>query len=133
MEGEELAQVEDGDCNSSQTSMESCATFGLLGRCPSAFEFKGPGGIGSLIVIVGQGSYWILVCFGCGLGADGSDTTPPMAVVVPCVGRGLRGRFLSMISCYCPVSGAAFSMLSDDRCSSQFQILTVLSTPYWVL
>ena len=31
-----------------------------------------------------------------------------LAVIVPCAGRGLRGRVLSLVSVYGPVSGAGF-------------------------
>ena len=57
-----------------------------------------------------------------------------IALVVPCAGRGLKGRVLSLVSCYGPVSGAAF----DDERRAMFDRLSTLlgSLPFrsvWVL
>ena len=45
-----------------------------------------------------------------------------MAVVVPCAGRGFRGRVLSLVSVYGPVSGAAF----DQERRRMFDCLSTL-------
>ena len=57
-----------------------------------------------------------------------------IGLVVPCAGRGLKGRVLSLVSCYGPVSGAAF----DDERRAMFDGLSTLlvSLPFhsvWVL
>ena len=56
--------------------------------------------------------------------------TPPdgraIGLVVPCTGRGLKGGVLSLVSCYGPVSGAAFDDERGERCSMG-------SLPCWVL
>ena len=84
------------------------------------------------------GFCWIQARHGCGIGAVESDMTPPMGgaigVVVPCAGRGLKGRVLSLVSCYGPVSGAGF----DEERRAMFDGLSTLlgSLPFrsvWVL
>ena len=133
-----MAQTEDGNNLGSQETMESSACDGLLGGCPGTFEFKGPGGI------------WLLV-FNCRSGAlldpgmarmwdrggrvrHDSPDGRVIGVVVPCAGRGLKGRVLSLVSCYGPVSGSGF----DDERRTMFDGLSTLlgSLPFrsvWVL
>ena len=53
---------------------------------------------------------------------------------LPCAGRGLKGRVLSLVSCYVPVSGAAF----DNERQTMFDELSTLlsSLPFrsvWVV
>ena len=45
-----------------------------------------------------------------------------LAVIVPCAGRGLRGRVLSLVSVYGPVSGAGF----DNERRVLFDSLSVI-------
>ena len=45
-----------------------------------------------------------------------------MGVVIPCAGRGLKGRVLSLVSCYGPVSGAGF----DQERQGMFDGLSTL-------
>ena len=45
-----------------------------------------------------------------------------LAVVVPCAGRGLRGRVLSLVSVYGPVSGSGF----DDERRDMFEGISFL-------
>ena len=43
-------------------------------------------------------------------GNDDSSDGRSLAVVVPCAGRGVRGRVLSLVSVYGPVSGSGFDV-----------------------
>ena len=105
---------------------------------PGTFEFKGPGGTWLLVfncrsgVLLdpGMARMWVR---GGRVRHDSPDGRA-IGVVVPCAGRGLKGRVLSLVSCYGPVSGAGF----DDERRAMFDGLSTLlvSLPcrsVWVL
>ena len=90
------------------------------------FEFKGFGG--SWLVIF-NGRCGILLDPGMARmwrrgGAKRFDSPDgrSLAVIVPCAGRGLRGRVLSLVSVYAPVSGAGF----DNERRIMFDSISVI-------
>ena len=54
---------------------------------------------------------------------DSPDGSRSVGLVVPCIGRGLRGRILSLFSCYDLASGVGF----DVEGHSMFDSLSTLS------
>ena len=104
---------------------------------PGSFSFRGPGG------------NWLLI-FNCRCGVlldpgmanmwrrgniryDSSDGRS-LVVIVPCAGRGVRGRVLSLVSVYGPVSGSGFDAdmrVMFDELSSLLSKLPVRSV--WVV
>ena len=83
-----------------------------MADAPGSFSFRGPGGNWLLLfncrcgVLLdpGMASMWRR---GGNIRYDSSDGRS-LAVIVPCAGRGVRGRVLSLVSVYGPVSGAGF-------------------------
>ena len=79
---------------------------------PGSFSFRGPGGNWLLLfncrcgVLLdpGMANMWRR---GGNIRYDSSDGRS-LAVIVPCAGRGVRGRVLSLVSVYVPVSGSGF-------------------------
>ena len=103
----------------------------LLSDCfcdgSGSFSFKGLGG---LWVVVFNGRCGILLDPGMAnmwrRGGERRHDSPDgrsLAVVVPCAGRGFKGRVLSLVSVYGPVSGAGF----DGERRVMFDSLSVIS------
>ena len=93
---------------------------------PGSFSFRGPGGNWLLLfncrcgVLLdpGMANMWRR---GGNIRYDSSDGRS-LAVIVPCAGRGVRGRVLSLVSVYGPVSGSGF----DANRRVMFDELSVL-------
>ena len=83
-----------------------------MADAPGSFSFRGPGGNWLLLfncrcgvfLDPGMANMWRR---GGNIRYDSSDGRS-LAVIVPCAGRGVRGRVLSLVSVYGPVSGAGF-------------------------
>ena len=81
---------------------------------------------GWLYIMVGAGFYWIQGWQTCGIGAESDDMTLRMValwrLLFLVLGRGFRGRVLSLVSVYGPASGAAF----DQERRRMFDCLSTL-------
>ena len=86
------------------------------------FTFKGVGGSLSLVfnrrcgilLDPGMARLWVRT----GMRRFDSPDGRSLGVVIPCVGRGFKGRVISLVSVYGPVSGAGFDKERRDMFES---------------